>query len=226
MPYLLRCDCGRQLIVTEGVPGLTVTCGCGERCIYPMLPKASATTSLCRTRNRWSILRTLFQLTPRCFVTPAIFWLNIIVFVAMVLTGVNLMDPTSADLIQSGANYGPKTLSGEYWRLLTCTFLHIGVIHLACNMWALWNVGFLVERLVGNVAFLVLYLVSGLLGSIASLYWNPDVPSPGASGAIFGVLEPCSASSFSDAIPCPNRSSTDCVPAPRPSSSTMSFSRC
>ena len=71
--------------------------------------------------------------------------------------------------------------------MLTCAFLHFGIIHLAFNMWVLWQLGDLVERLVGNIGFLVLYIISGVGGSLASLLWNPMVISAGASGAVFGV---------------------------------------
>jgi rhomboid protease GluP len=67
-------------------------------------------------------------------------------------------------------------------------FLHFGVLHLMFNMWVLWSVGRLAERLVGNLAFATAYLASGLLGSVASVVWNQDVVSAGASGAVFGVF--------------------------------------
>lgn len=132
--------------------------------------------------------RELFSRTPLVFVTRAILTANVAVFAVMVLSGVGLMSPTLDDLIDWGANFGPRTLAGQWWRLFTCMFVHAGAIHLAFNMWALWNVGRMVERLVGNFAFLVLYLASGLVGSLASVAWNPFVASVGASGAVFGVI--------------------------------------
>lgn len=127
------------------------------------------------------------QLTPRVFVTPALIAVNVAVFVIMVASGVSLFDPTAPVLVQWGANFGPRTTGGEWWRLLTCTFLHIGLIHLALNMWVLWDIGNVVERLVGNVGFFILYVFSGLAGSLASMWWAPAIVSAGASGAIFGV---------------------------------------
>lgn len=132
--------------------------------------------------------RLLFQLTPRVFVTPALIGLNVLVFVAMVISGVSLTSPAIADLIRWGADFGPKTLTGEWWRLLTSTFIHIGIIHLLFNMWALNAAGPLVERMVGNVGFLLMYLTAGLCGSVVSLFWNPMIVSAGASGAIFGIF--------------------------------------
>jgi rhomboid protease GluP len=129
----------------------------------------------------------LFELTPTMYVTRALVGINVAVFVVMVASGVSLTNPTTEALWRWGANFGPKTLAGEWWRLLTCTFLHIGVIHLAFNMWVLTVSGRFVERMFGHVGFLLLYLISGLGGSLTSLIWHPDVTSAGASGAIFGI---------------------------------------
>lgn len=126
--------------------------------------------------------------TPRVFVTHTLMVVNVVVFLAMIGSGVHFMEPLVQDLIDWGANFGPETTTGEWWRLLTSTFLHIGAIHLAFNMWVLHDIGRLVERLVGNSGFLILYIVSGLLASAVSVAWNPLVVSAGASGAIFGVL--------------------------------------
>src|SRR5215831_12455185 len=124
---------------------------------------------------------------PRIAVTPVLIGLNVAVFGLMLAGGVDPMAPTIDRLIQWGANYGPKTTNGEWWRMFTAMFLHIGVLHLLFNMVALWNVGSFMERLLGSTGFLMLYLLSGLLGSVASVAWNPAVVSAGASGAIFGL---------------------------------------
>ena len=131
--------------------------------------------------------RRLFDLTPNVWVTPGIIVVNFAVFAIMLASGVHFLTPTTESLIQWGANYGPKTTNGEWWRLFTCTFLHIGIIHLLLNMWVLWDAGRFVERLVGNAGFVVAYIVSGLMGSLASISWNPSIVSAGASGAVFGV---------------------------------------
>ncbi|MFS8479160.1 MAG: rhomboid family intramembrane serine protease [Micromonosporaceae bacterium] len=79
--------------------------------------------------------------------------------------------------------------AGEYYRLLTSMFLHAGILHLLMNMWALWVLGRNLEVALGPVRFLALYLLSGLGGSVA-VYWfsHPNVPTVGASGAIFGLF--------------------------------------
>jgi rhomboid protease GluP len=124
---------------------------------------------------------------PNVSVTSVLLALNVAIFVLMLAWGIDPMQPSLASLIQWGANYGPKTTQGEWWRMFTCMFLHIGVLHLLFNMIALWNVGGFMERLLGSTGFLVLYLLAGLLGSVASVAWNPFVVSAGASGAIFGL---------------------------------------
>jgi rhomboid protease GluP len=79
-------------------------------------------------------------------------------------------------------------LSGEWWRLLTSCFLHIGIIHLGFNMWCLWSLGELAERLYGHVTFACIYLLCGVGGSLASVWWHSSpIVSAGASGAIFGI---------------------------------------
>jgi rhomboid protease GluP len=92
-------------------------------------------------------------------------------------------------LLAWGANFGPLTAGGEWWRLATAVFLHGGIAHLAVNLWALWVGGRLTERLYGSATLLIVYLLSGLAGSIASVLWHPQgVISVGASGAVFGVF--------------------------------------
>ncbi|MBN9119933.1 MAG: rhomboid family intramembrane serine protease [Planctomycetes bacterium] len=137
-----------------------------------------------RTARFWL---TLFGLTPHAYVTRALVGVNLAVFVAMIASGVSASNPTSEDLLRWGADFEPKTLDGEWWRIFTCVFVHIGVIHVAFNMWVLAVSGRLMERMLGNTGFLLLYLISGLGGSLASLLWHPDLVSAGASGAIFGI---------------------------------------
>ena len=120
-------------------------------------------------------------------VTQAIFGINVAVFVAMVLAGVSLTEPTLGQLWHWGANYGPLTIGGQWWRLLTCVFVHIGIIHIAFNMWCLWNLGKLAESVYGHWTFGAVYLITGVAASVTSLAWRPGGTSAGASGAIFGI---------------------------------------
>ena len=89
--------------------------------------------------------------------------------------------------IHFGANYGPLTLSGDWWRLFTYMFLHGSLLHIGFNMWCLWDLGKLCESLYGRWTFLFIYLITGVAGGVASIGWNPGVWSVGASGAIFGL---------------------------------------
>ncbi len=129
----------------------------------------------------------LRTVTPDLWVVPAIVAMNVAVFVLMFATGVDAFAPDAARVLAWGANYGPKTLGGEPWRLLASMFLHFGAIHLLMNMVALVDAGRLVERIFGHARFAAVYLTAGLCGSIASLVVHPQVVSAGASGAVFGV---------------------------------------
>jgi rhomboid protease GluP len=130
----------------------------------------------------------LSRLTPLVWVTPTLLIANVAYFIVMVSQGVSPLQPDLADLLKWGANYAPLTWGGQPWRLLSNTFMHCGLVHLGVNMWALWSAGRILERLVGNVGYLIIYLTSGIAGSLASLWWNGDIISAGASGAIFGLL--------------------------------------
>jgi membrane associated rhomboid family serine protease/Flp pilus assembly protein TadD len=120
-------------------------------------------------------------------VTQGFFGINLAVFAGMALSGI-AMDPTPRQLIDWGANYGPLTLGGQEWRLLTSMFLHGGLFHIFFNMWCLWDLGALCESLYGHATFAAVYLISGIGASLASVWWHPAVPSVGASGAIFGIV--------------------------------------
>jgi rhomboid protease GluP len=129
----------------------------------------------------------LVRATPRFWVTPVLIAANVLYFVFAVARGVSPVQPGTEELQALGAIYGLSILDGEWWRLLTAAFVHVGFVHLAFNMWALWNLGNVAERMFGNLTFLLIYLVSAIGGSLASLLWHPQITSAGASGAIFGV---------------------------------------
>ena len=117
-------------------------------------------------------------------VTQAIFGINVAVFIAMTLAG-----PGGQDFVNWGVNYGPYTINGQWYRLLTSVFIHAGLLHIAFNMWCLWDLGRLAESVYGHWTFAAVYLTSGVAASLASLIWHASnpVPSVGASGAIFGI---------------------------------------
>lgn len=133
-------------------------------------------------------LQSLHAATPRFVVTPTLLALNIAIFAAMTAMGAGLLGGRADEYLRFGANFAPLTTGGEWWRLIACIFVHIGILHLALSMWALWDCGRLAERLFGNAWFAVLYLFAGTAGGLASMGWSQQAISTGASGAVFGVF--------------------------------------
>jgi rhomboid protease GluP len=114
----------------------------------------------------------------------------------MVLKGVSPLAPTGEDILRWGANIGYADYLGygdfgmlhdQWWRLVTAMFVHVGIIHLATNMWCLWNLGLLGEQLVGSFGMLSVYLLTGACGNLLSTFWNRSSIGAGASGAVFGI---------------------------------------
>jgi membrane associated rhomboid family serine protease len=108
--------------------------------------------------------------------------INFGLFAAMTVTGVSPGLPTSADLLRWGADYGPDTLGGQYWRLVTSCFVHIGLVHLAVNMYSLRLLGKAAEKLFRPAEIIAVYLLTGVGGSILTesttwriwVGWSPD----------------------------------------------------
>jgi len=130
----------------------------------------------------------LYRRTPRVPVTAVLVAANLLVFLAMLASGAGLWHSSNNVQLAWGANFGPATQDGEWWRLGTAMFLHFGAIHLTLNMWALWDGGQLVERMYGHARFALIYFSSGLTGNLLSLVAHKGLAiSGGASGAIFGI---------------------------------------
>ena len=142
-----------------------------------------------KTPKPQSLKENLAWIIPRkgFFATPVIIYLNVLVFLAMVLSGLDLVNFNANDLLSWGANYGPDIADGQWWRLLTAIFLHAGIMHLLLNMYGLLFVGLFLEPALGSWRFGIVYLITGLLASITSLKVHPDIVGVGASGAIFGM---------------------------------------
>jgi rhomboid protease GluP len=109
-------------------------------------------------------------------------------FLAEVLISRSVTDILTSASITAGAQVNSLIVGGDYWRLLTAVFLHAGLMHLAFNGWALFSVGRDMESLLGSGRFTAIYLLSGLAGNVAYYLLGPNVPSLGASGAIFGLI--------------------------------------
>lgn len=131
----------------------------------------------------------LRQRMPRTHLTVLLIGLNLLVFVATLASGAGFWHSPNNVQLAWGANFGPATQNGEWWRLGTAMFLHFGALHLGINMWALWDSGQFVERMYGRGRFLLIYFMSGLGGNLLSLVsQHGKAVSGGASGAIFGVF--------------------------------------
>ncbi len=121
-------------------------------------------------------------------VTTALLAVNVVVFGLMLMAGAGFWHTPNGVQLAWGANFGPATQDGQWWRLFTALFIHFGIVHLALNLWALWDVGRLVEQLYGRWRFLLLYVLSGVLGNLVSLVLHGNqAVSGGASGAIFSL---------------------------------------
>ena len=138
-------------------------------------------------------------------VTSALVGINVAVFVLMTLRGVSLTNPGTAQLVNWGANWGPLTLDGQPWRALTSNYVHIGIVHILLNMWCLWDLGRLAERIFGGLTLFLIYTLCGLAGSIASLWMHPMVFGAGASGAIFGLAGALIAALYLGKLPFPKQ---------------------
>ena len=133
-------------------------------------PEMSALVSALKSRKSVAVL--------------VILGINIAVFAALELTG----GSTSIDnLVRFGAKDNGLIAAGQYWRLFTSMFLHIGFAHILFNSLALWTFGRDLERIYGTGRFVAIYVVTGVVASLASYRFSPYV-SAGASGAIFGLV--------------------------------------
>jgi len=147
--------------------------------------------------------RSFWATAPATYVLVGI---NVAVFVLMLIRHVSGLSPSPEQLMQWGANNaGSVLVQGEWWRIVTAMFVHVGVIHLATNMWCLWNLGLLAEPLMGSFGVVAVYVLTGAAGNLLSVLWNGVVynvahvphqgfdplvyfpPGAGASGAVFGI---------------------------------------
>ena len=124
----------------------------------------------------------------RNFITPSIILINILVFIIMAFSGVSIVNPLTKDLMEFGALRYQEVMQGEYWRLLTAGFIHIGIIHLFMNIFVLGITGAMVEMTMSRWRFLLLYFITLIGANINSLYWSHTGVSAGASGALFGLM--------------------------------------
>lgn len=121
-------------------------------------------------------------------ITMSLIFINILLYIFCAIRSGNIIDIDGLTLLQVGGNFGPLVSEGQVWRLLTCAFLHGGLIHIIFNMYALYVIGPQLEVLFGRVKYIVIYLLSAIGGSLLSYIFSPLSLSIGASGAIFGLF--------------------------------------
>ncbi len=122
------------------------------------------------------------------WLTPILIDINLMIFLVMVISGVSVISPQAIDLIKWGGNLGQLSLHGQSWRLVTSMFVHVGILHLVNNLVVLGLIGYFLEFDLGRAKLFGLYMISGIVGSVASAYLHDTTVSVGASGAIFGLL--------------------------------------
>jgi rhomboid protease GluP len=132
--------------------------------------------------------RARVRLQRRTPATWALIGANVLAFLWMLSSGADALGVDSGLAVALGANFGPATEAGEWWRILSSAFLHGGFLHLAFNMWALRVLGPFMESFLGSTAFLVLFLACAAGASLCSVAAHPDGVSLGASGGVFALL--------------------------------------
>lgn len=155
---------------------------CGFRMVETMVAEREA-------MHEQRFIGALIKRNPRF--TPFFVGANIALFGLMWLAGgMGFLDANQAVLVGFGAKVNGLVNEGQYWRLVTCIFIHIGFLHLFLNNYALWMIGQEIERFYGSSRFVLIYLLTGLAGSLASYIYisDPKNVSAGASGAIFGLF--------------------------------------
>src|SRR6266508_4982490 len=168
-------ECGRP-ICTECMTVAPVGLRCPEHSGQQARPARVATSF-----RRMSVAAT------GGLVTKALIAANVAVYLITVAQGSGINTP-GGSLFAKWFLAGPLVANGDWWRLITAAFLHANVLHIGLNMLAVGWLGAPVERFVGHLRYLALYLVSGLAGSAGALIATPTSPTVGASGAIFGIL--------------------------------------
>lgn len=164
---------------------------CGQ-----MVDRHTKVCPYCQSRvSSWrlQVIQRFFGLMPHNTVTKLLLAVNGINFgVLLILFGFeNIWNPTIKSLLLMGG-WEPRLflIYGEYWRLITCGYLHIGILHIGFNMMALAQVGPALERNIRGSRFFTVYTISLIGGSLANLLWRPEanMVGAGASGALFGLI--------------------------------------
>ena len=116
------------------------------------------------------------------YITYILIAINILLYILPILLGYY------NEIVTNFCMHGPSIRSGEYYRLITSCFLHGNIMHLFFNMYALYVIGSQIENYFGRIKYLIIFFVSGVIGNLFSMIFNGNIPSLGASGAIFGLM--------------------------------------
>lgn len=176
----------------DNAPELTYVLDCESAEAAATIAGLLPTTRLFEFSETESFLDGIWQLpesAERISVVGILIFVNLLLYVVLGCFGAGWIEGDNLELyIAYGANNAAATTDGEWWRLVSSLFLHYGMLHVSLNVWALYQFGPLVERLYGRALFILVYGGSGIIGSLASLYWYGDQKwTAGASGALFGV---------------------------------------
>ena len=138
--------------------------------------------------ERISLLAFMHRGIRQAPVTVLLMVINVVVFATMALASGDAMHLAPGISLDWGANFGPATEEGQWWRLLSAIFVHLSLLHVAVNLWALWDIGCLMEATLGRWRYSLLFIGSGVVGNLISLALQDQQRiSSGASGAIFGL---------------------------------------
>jgi membrane associated rhomboid family serine protease/Tfp pilus assembly protein PilF len=156
-------------------------------------PECQVRERIERERQLKATRPSTWQLAQIFPVTAGLVAINVLVYIGCAAealkTGVGSpVNFNALMLLRWGADFGPLTFDHQFWRIFTSMFVHGGLIHVGANMWCFWDFGRIAERIFGRYRFLVLYVLTGIASSVASLAVHPNTISVGASGAIFGVV--------------------------------------
>jgi membrane associated rhomboid family serine protease len=163
-----------------------------QRCDRPICPACMHQASVgfhcpeCAKGGRQKVVRA-GALATRPVVTMTLVAANLAIFVAEMLSPGQTAGGAD-EWFRQGALYGPAVAAGDWWRPITSGFLHVNLLHVGFNMFLLWQLGMLLEPAVKKWAFASLYALSLLGGSFLVLVLDPDRPTVGASGAVFGLM--------------------------------------
>lgn len=153
----------------------------------PMAPQLYKARELQQTETV-ELKEVLKNDSEKLYTTYTLIALNIFVFVLMALNGAGIIWPNGMVHLRWGSNFAPLTMGGDWWRLLSSSFIHFGVLHLAIDIYCLYWLGTYLEPLLGRARYVTAYLCTAVLAGIASIWWySPPINSAGAGGAILGL---------------------------------------